>query len=80
MKTPNFISWNMAIHAATHLEKSMQTPSQESPFQVGDSQLKSIRELYEIFDGETKIPNKYTLPTPPAPLTKKSSKLPKVEY
>ena len=35
----------MAIHAAEYLEKALQTPRLESPFQVGDTQLKAIREL-----------------------------------
>ena len=47
---------------------------------MGNSQLKAIRELANIFDAETKIPNRDTLPTPPSQLTKKSSKLPRVEY
>ena len=70
----------MAIHADAHLAKALQKTSLESPFQVGDSQIKAIRWLANIFDSETKIPNMDKLPTPLAPLMKKSSKLPKVEY
>ena len=47
----------MAIHAAAYLGKILQTLRQESPFPVGDAQLKAIRELSHIFDAETKIPN-----------------------
>ena len=79
MKVPNYSSRYMSIHAAADLSKSLQTPSPESTFQVGSSQLKSVRELSDIFDAENKIPNRDTLPTPPAPITKKRSKLPKVE-
>ena len=43
MKIPNYSTRYMAIHAAEYLDKSMQTPRPESPFQVGDSQLKAIR-------------------------------------
>ena len=43
MKMPNYSTRDMAIHAATYLEKSLQTPRPESPFQVGDAQLKAIR-------------------------------------
>ena len=46
---------------------------------MGDSQLKAIRELATIFDAETKIPNRYALSTPTAPLMKKITKLPRVE-
>ena len=55
----------MAIHAAVDILKALQTPKPESPFQVGDSQLKSIRELANIFDAETKTPNRDALPGPP---------------
>ena len=54
----------MAIHADADLEKALQTPRLESTFQSGDSQLKSIRELANIFDADTKIPNRGALPTP----------------
>ena len=54
----------MAIHAASDLAKLLQTPRPESPFQVGYAQLKAIRELSQIFDAETKIPNRDTLPPP----------------
>ena len=69
----------MAIHAAADLAKALQTPRPESPFQVGDAQLKAIRELSKIFDAETKIPNMDVLPNPPNLLTKKRTKLPRVE-
>ena len=80
MKIPNYSSRDMAIHAAADLAKSFQTPRSESPFQVGYSQLKAIRELAKIFDAETKIQNRDALTTPPYSLMKKSSKLPRVGY
>ena len=40
MKMPNFSYRYMAINSATDLEKALQTPRQESHFQVGESQLK----------------------------------------
>ena len=43
MKMTNYSSRDMAIHAAEDLEKDLQTPRPESPFQVGDNQLKAIR-------------------------------------
>ena len=46
---------------------------------MGDAQLKAIRELSNIFDAETKIPNRYALLTPPDSLMKKRTKLPRVE-
>ena len=46
---------------------------------MGDSQLKVIRELAKIFDTETIIPTRDALTTPPSPLMKKSSKIPRVE-
>ena len=49
MKMTNCVTRDMPIHAAVDLEKSLQTPSPESPFQVGDAQLKAIRELSQIF-------------------------------
>ena len=79
MKMPNYSSIDMAIYAALYLAKALQTPRLESPFQVGDAQLKAIRELANIFDAETKIPNRDALPTPPASLMKKSTKLPRVK-
>ena len=54
----------MAIHDATDIEKDLQIPRPESPFQVGDTHRKSIRELSKIFDTETKAPNRDALPTP----------------
>ena len=71
MKIPNYSSRDIVIHADADLEKALQTPRPESSFQVGDSQLKSIRELSKIFDTETKIPNRDTLPTPPSPNNEK---------
>ena len=65
MKMPNYSTRYMAIHAAADTAKTLQTPRPESPFQVGDAQLKSIRELSHIFDAETKIPNRDVLPTHP---------------
>ena len=61
------------------MEKALQTPRSESPFKVGYSQLKSIRELDNIFDSETKIANRDALPATPAPLMNKSARLPRVE-
>ena len=40
------------------------TPRPESPFQVGDTQLKTIGKLFHIFDAETEIPNRDALPPP----------------
>ena len=65
MKMPNYSTRYMAIHATADLAKSLQTPRPESPFQVGDAQLKAIRELSQIFDADTKIPNRDALPPPP---------------
>ena len=65
MKIPNYSTGDMDIHAAAYLEKALQKTSPESPFQVGDAQLKAIRELSQIFDAETKIPNRDAFPTPP---------------
>ena len=42
MKMPNYSTRDMAIHAAEDLEKAFRTPRPESPFQVGDAQLKAI--------------------------------------
>ena len=38
----------MAIHTAADLVKALQTPRPESPFQVGEAQLKAIREISQI--------------------------------
>ena len=65
MKMPNYSTRDMAIHADADLAKSLQTPRSESPFQVGDAQLKTIKGLSQIFDTETKIPNRDALLTPP---------------
>ena len=40
MRIPNYSSRDMAIYAAVDLEKALQTPMPESPFRVGDPQLK----------------------------------------
>ena len=80
MKITNYSSRYMAINYATDLAKALQTTRPESPFQVGYSQLKATRELEGIFDADIKTPNRDTLPTLPSPLTKKSYKLPRVEY
>ena len=77
---PNYSTRDMAIHDAADLAKALQTPRPESPFQVGGAQLKSIRELSQIFDAGTKIPKRDSLPTPPYSLMKKRTKLPRVEY
>ena len=61
---PNYSTRDMDIHAAADLAKALQTPRQESPFQVGGDQLKAIRALSQIFDAETKIPNRDALPPP----------------
>ena len=79
MKIPNYSTIDMDIHAAADLAKSLQTPRPESPFQLGDAQIKAIRELSQIFDSDTKIPNRDVLPTPPDSLMKKITKLPRVE-
>ena len=65
MKIPNYISRDVSIHAAVFIAKALQTPRPESPFQVGDTQIKAIRELAKIFDTDTKISNRRVLPTPP---------------
>ena len=70
MKMPNFSYRDTAIHAATDLENALQTPRPESPFQMGESQLKAIRELAKTFDAEIQLPNRDTLPTPPIPSNK----------
>ena len=45
MKMPSFSSRDMAIHTVAYMEKALQTPQLESPFQVGESQLKAMRVL-----------------------------------
>ena len=64
IKMPNYSSRYMEIHSAADLAKALQTPRPESTFQVGNPQLKSIRELYDILDAMNKIPNKDAMPTP----------------
>ena len=65
MKIPNYSSRDMTIHANADISKALQPPRLESPFQLGNSQIKAIRELANIFDAETKIPNSDALPTHP---------------
>ena len=78
MTMPKYSTRDIAIHDAVDLAKYLQTPRSESPFQVGDARLKAIRELAQIFDAETKTPNRDALPTPPDSLMKKITKLPRV--
>ena len=73
MKIPSYSSRDMAINDASDIAKALQTPRPESPFQVGDSQIKAMRELANIFDVETKIPNRDALITPLESLLKKST-------
>ena len=80
MKMPNYSSREMAINAAAYPAKALQTPRPELPSQVGDTQLKAIRELVNIFDSKTKIPNRNAFPTPPDSLMNKRTKLPRVKY
>ena len=49
MKMTNYSTRDMAIYSTADLAKDLQIPSPESPFQVGDAQLKAIRELSQIF-------------------------------
>ena len=53
------------IHADVDIAKALQTPRPNSLSQVGDAEIKAIRELATIFDAEAKIPNTDALPTPP---------------
>ena len=77
----NFSSSDMAIYAAADMAKALQKPFPESPFHVGESQIKYIRGLAKTFDAEIQLPNRDALPTPtPYPLIKQSSKIPKVKY
>ena len=55
----------MAIRDAADTAKALQTLRPESPFQVGDAKLKTIRGLANIFDAETEMPNRDTQPIPP---------------
>ena len=71
MRMTNYSTRDMAIHAAADLAKALQTPRPESPFQVGDAQLKGIRELSLTFDAETKIPNRDAFPPHPDSLMSK---------
>ena len=48
MKMPNFSSIDMEIHDSADLTEALQMPLPESTFQVGESQLKAIRELAKI--------------------------------
>ena len=58
----------------------MKTHRPESNFQVGDYQLKAIRELPNTFDAEIRIINRDAMPTPPDSLMNNITKLPRVEY
>ena len=80
MKMPNFSSRDMAIYDAADLAKALKTPRSDSPFQVGESQLKEIMEYNKKFDAEIQLSNRDALPTPPYSLIKQSSKLPRVKY
>ena len=79
MKMPNLISRDMAIHAAADLANALKTTETAYPFQVGDAQFKAIRKLANIFETETKIPNRDALPNPHDSIMKKGTKLPRVE-
>ena len=78
MKMINYSTRDMAIHAAADISKALQKPRPESTFQLGDTQIKAIRELSHIFDSKTKTPNRDSLPPPPDLPMKKSTKLPRV--
>ena len=43
MKMPNYSTRDMAIHDDEDIAKALQKSRPESPFQVGDAQLKSVR-------------------------------------
>ena len=60
----------MAIRVSIDLAKALKTPRPESPFQVGDYQLKAIRVLAKIIDEKIQIPNRYALPTLHIPANK----------
>ena len=47
---PNYSTRDTEIHTTADPAKALQTPRPESPFQVGDAQLKAIRELSHIFE------------------------------
>ena len=79
MKIPNYSSRYIAFHADADLAKALEIPRPESPFQVEVSQLKARSELAKIFDAENKIPNSDALFTPPYPLIRNSTKLPRAE-
>ena len=66
MKMPNYISRDMEIRAAADLVNAFQTTRPESHFQLGGLQLKAIRQSDNIFDAETKTPNRDALPTHPS--------------
>ena len=79
MKIINYSTIDMAIHAATNLAKALQTPRQESPFQVWDAQLKVIRRLTHMLMQRLKSQTGMHYPPPPDLLTKKRTKIPRVE-
>ena len=64
MKMPSFSSRDMFIHADAYLTKAFQITHPESPFQLGDYQLKAIRDLANCFDAAIQHPNRDALPTP----------------
>ena len=65
MKMPNYSTRDMAIHSTAYLAEAFLKPGPESPFQMGDAQFKAIGEISQIFDAETKIPNRDSPPPPP---------------
>ena len=65
MKMNNFTSIYMAIHVAADIAKALEAPLSESPFKVGDSQLKSLREAEKRFEATFEQPNRDVLPPNP---------------
>ena len=70
----------MSIHDAEDLAEALQISRPELPFQVGNSQLKSLRELTKNFDAENQTPKKDALSTLPYLIIDHIYKLPRVEY
>ena len=62
MKITKFSSIDIAIHGDSDLSMDLQTPLSESLFQLGNSKLKSIRQLAKTFDAAILIPNRDVLP------------------
>ena len=79
MKTPNFSSREMVIHADAYHVKYLKTPFPWSPFQVGYSQLKEISELYKHLMQKSNSQIGMNYPPTPFPIMKQSSKLPRVK-